>query len=142
MEKCSGCGGNRVPLELKATFQSSNKPIEDNQHWVRQIMAQCYVTGTTAAYLTRLEIMGNWRSIFGKKEEKALPENRKPTLSAYKLTFSQVEVDRNWEWLKDRRDKYLKILDTKKLLSMGIAIPPSQDWECGFCDYKGNECSQ
>ena len=131
----------RSPWELKATFQSSSRPIEENIHWVRQIMAQCYITGTTEAYLSRLEIMGNWKSI-GKKEEKNLPENRKPTLSAYKLTFTQDELDRNWTWMQDRRDKFVKILVTRELLPKIEAIPSGQSWECGWCRFREKECSQ
>ena len=128
-----------VPWELKATFQSSNKPIAENVHWIRQIMAQCYVTGSTIAYLSRLEIMGNWKSIFGKKEEKSLPENRKPTLSAHRLEFTQHELDANWLWLKCRRALYEAVLETGKLVPKINAIPSGQEWECSWCAYK-EEC--
>lgn len=128
------------PWELKATFQSSERPIAENVHWIRQIMGQCYVTKSTTAYLTRMEIMGNWKSIFGKKEEKSLPENRKPTLSAYRLEFSQDELERNWLWLLGRRDKFLAILESGQLLPKIEAIPSGQDWECSRCSYAGKEC--
>ena len=140
--RCAHCDAPLVPFELKATFQSSNKPIEENIHWIKQLLSQCYVAGTTEAYLSRLEIVGNWKSIFGKKEEKDLPENKKPTLSAYKLTFTQDELDRNWAWMQDRRDKFVKILVTKELLPKIEAIPSGQDWECGWCRFRGKECSQ
>lgn len=132
--------GLAIPWELKATYQSSNKPIIENLHWVRQICSQCYVTGTTTAKLSRLEICGNWKSIFGKKEEKNLPENSKPTLSAWELVFTQEEVDRNWEWMKQRRDQYLEIQRTGVLLPRSIAVAEGQAWECGFCVYDGGEC--
>jgi len=137
---CDELTADGFPWECKATFASSERPISESQAWVRQVMAQCYVNGTTTAYLTRLEIMGNWKSIFGKKEEKSLPENRKPTLSAFKLTFTQPELDRNWEWLCERRDLFQTLLDGGDLLPKVTAIPSGQDWECGYCAYKGGEC--
>ena len=128
------------PFELKCTYQSSNKPIEENMHWIRQIMAQCKVSDSTDAYLTRFEVMGSWKSIFGKKEEKNLPENSKPTLTAYRLLFTQNEIDFNWEWLKQRSTIYLNIRDTKELAPKVLAIPSGQDWECHWCSYQGGRC--
>jgi len=139
-----------VPWELKATFQSNTRPIEENIHWIRQIMAQCYVTGSCVAYLTRLEIMGDWKSIFKPKgfkdwsdeeQEKFQTEHRKPTLSAYRLEFTQEELDRNWAWLRERRDLFLQVLDTQKLLPKAVAIPSGQEWECGWCAYKEAGCN-
>jgi len=131
--------GKAVPWELKCTFQSSSKAIEENPHWVRQLMAQCYVQRSLVAYLSRLELMGNWKSIFGKKEEKQLPENEKPTLHAYKLTFTQDELDRNWAWLRERKELYLRIIETGELLPKAIALPSGQDWECLYCKFTA-EC--
>lgn len=139
------------PWELKATFQSNTRPIEENIHWIRQIMAQCYVVDSRAAYLTRLEIMGDWKSIFKPKgfkdwsdeeQEKFQTEHRKPTLSAYRLEFTREELDRNWGWLRDRRLLFLQVLDTQKLLPKVIAIPSGQEWECGWCGYKGGDCNE
>jgi len=134
---------NGVPWELKATFKSSERVIEEELSWLRQIMCQCKVTGTTSASLSRLEICGNWKSIFGKKEDKALPENQKPTLSAWSLTFSQTEIDANWEWMKERRDIYLQALAEGELLSQGVALPIGHAWECDekYCEFKGKECT-
>ncbi len=132
--------GIDVPWECKATFQSSERPIIENTAWIHQIMAQCYVAGTTGAKLTRLEIMGDWKSVFGKKEEKSKPEHRKPTLTAYHLEFSPDELCRNWEWLLGRAEKFRGILATKTPISMVDAIPSGQDWECGYCSFKGAEC--
>ncbi len=131
-----------VPFELKCTYQSSERPIEENTHWVHQIMAQCYVTGITTAYLTRFELMGNWKSIFGKKEEKRLPENARPTLHAYRLEFTKEELERNWQWLKDRRVLLLQVIETGKLLPKAIAIPNGQDYECEMCPFRGKECDK
>lgn len=129
------------PYELKATYQSSNKPIEDNINWIRQLMSQAYVGKSLEVYLTRLEIMGDWGSVFGKKEEKSLPEHRKPSLSAYHIRFELQELERHWEWMLERRDLFQKLLDGMPLLPMGIAVPKGNEFECGYCPYKGNLCA-
>ena len=130
------------PWELKATFQSSSRAISDNMFWLRQIMAQCHVMSCTEARLSRLEIMGNWKSIFGSKEEKALnlPENQRPTLSAYKLTFTKAELERNWKWMLERKRLFEKVLETGKLYPPRMALPDGQEFECQYCSYKGKEC--
>ena len=139
------CLNNGFPWELKATFQSSGKPIEENDSWVAQIKAQCYVQKVTTAYLSRLEIMGNWKSIFGKKEEKGLPENQKPTLHAYRLEFTQEELEDNWNWLVSRAELFKDLLkrrgeDTSEpLFPPPLSLPIGHEWECGFCEYK-KEC--
>lgn len=122
------------PWELKATFTSSERDISENDSWLKQIMAQCYVTKTLEARLTRLELMGNWKSIFGKREEKGKPENQKPTLSAFKLEFSQDELDSNWLWLRARKSLFDALLkDTAPLLHKGLALPEKHEWECDYC---------
>lgn len=135
-----------IPWELKATYQSSNRPIEENIHWIRQIECQCYVQGTTEAYLTRFELLGDWGSVYPKgKSKEERDANRKlsarPTLHAYKLSFTQEELDKNWQWFKDRRELFVKMLETKELLRTKVlALPPGGSWECGYCSYK-EECN-
>lgn len=128
-----------VPWELKATYQSAGKAIEENIHWLRQIMSQCYVTGTTAAYLSRFEIMGDWKWVFGKKEEKAVA--KRPTLHCFRLEFSKAELAHFWQgFMIPRRGLYVQILETGKLLPPAIALASGQEWECGWCAYRGKEC--
>lgn len=129
-----------MPWELKCTFQSNQKPVVENTAWVRQIMAQCKVSDKLSAKLSRLEIMGNWKSIFGKKEEKALPENQKPTLSAWSCTFSHSEIEKNWEWMISRKKIFEGLLEGSPLVVPMLALPPKQEWECGYCKFKGEEC--
>jgi len=133
------------PWELKASYQSSNKDISENLAWVRQIMAQCYVLESTTAYLSRLEIMGDWKSVFKPKdyklwnaEEKLVfdKEHSKPALHAYKLEFTREELDKNWEWLKERRDMFQELLDGAPLFPRLAALAPGMAWLCGYCKYK------
>jgi len=129
-----------VPWELKATYQSSNRPIEDNHAWIRQIKAQCYVKSCLTAYLSRFELAGDYGSFYPRgstKEEKNLyrEEHPRPTLHAYKLTFTPKELEDNWSWFKSRRVEYLKILETEELLKPILA------YECGYCHYQ-EECKR
>jgi hypothetical protein len=89
--------------------------------------------------------MGNWKSIFGKKEEKGLPENQKPTLHAFKLEFTQEELEDNWIWLVSRAELFKEMLDsrtddlTQILVPPALALPIGHEWECKDCDYQ-EEC--
>ena len=129
--------GLNIPWELKTTYQSCSKPIEENAHWIRQILGECYVTGTTTAKLTRLGIMGDWKWVFGKKEEKA--EAKHPTLQAWSITFEREELEQFWKWMQNRRDLYQEILATGRLLPKAIAVASGQAFECQWCKYK-EEC--
>ncbi len=142
------------PWELKCSYQSSTRPIEENLPWLKQIMSQCYVTNTTSARLSRMEIEGNYKGLFGKKildeegnvigNEKDLETSRRPTLSAWRLDFTAEELQRNWAWLIDRREKFVALLATngEHLLPRVVAIPSGQDYECERCSYRGNKCQE
>lgn len=130
-----------VPWECKATYQSSNKPIEDNIHWLRQCMAQCYVTGTTVAYLSRFQLMGNWSWIFSRDPE-IKAASKRPTLGAWYLKFTQKELDANWAWLKERKVLFEAILETGKYLPKVIALASGQTWECKYCKCQLLECKE
>lgn len=134
---------NSAPWELKATYQSSNRPIIENTHWLRQIMCQCKVMGVTEAYLSRFELMGNWKMRAPKdatEEEKKNYVFERPTLHAYRLTFTQDEIDKNWAWFLERKKAYEEMMETGELLPKVTALPPGQAWECDYCNYK-EECS-
>lgn len=129
------------PWELKDTDQASKKPIEDNIAWVRQLMAQCYVRKVLVGRLSRLENMGDWGWVYPrgstpeeKKESKA--KSKHPDLSVWKFEFTVKEIEKNWEWLCNRRDLFSKILETGELLSKAIALPPRQGYECDYCPYR------
>jgi hypothetical protein len=133
------CMDGDNPWELKCTFQSSERPIEENIGWIRQIMAQCHVAQTSQAYLSRLCVMGNWKSVFGKKEDKSLPENRKPTLGAYLLEFTPQELEANWNWLIKRRELFLKVLESGMPLARRQVLE-QDEWQCARCTFNGNRC--
>lgn len=133
-----------IPWELKATYQASTRPVEDSLHWIRQIEAQCYVTGTVTANLTRLEFMGDWGWVYPKgstPEEKKAHKlaSKHPTMSAWKLEFTQEELGKFWKWMLERKEIYEGILETGELVPKAIALASGMTWECGRCSYKG-EC--
>lgn len=134
------------PWELKDTDQSSNRPIEENIYQIRQVLAQCKVQKSLVGRLSRLENMGNWSWVYPKgstKEEKAKDKaaSEHPTLTAFKMTFTQQEVDANWQWLQERRRLFLGILETKALLPLSKALAGKEMlFECERCQYRGKEC--
>uniref|UniRef100_A0A6H1ZJM7 PD-(D/E)XK nuclease superfamily protein n=1 Tax=viral metagenome TaxID=1070528 RepID=A0A6H1ZJM7_9ZZZZ len=139
-----------VPWELKATYMSNTKPIEESLHFVRQIMNQCYVTGTTEAYISRLEIMGNWKWVYRPKDPvklQALVDQfgedwaKHPTLTAVKFEFTQDELDHHWQWMQKRKQQYEGVIRTNVLLPKAQALASGMDFECGFCEYK-EQCEQ
>jgi len=127
-----------APWEVKATFQSSSRDVSENTAWIHQLMAQCYTMGVAHAYLSRCEIMGDWK-IYGNKK-RGIPPSKHPTLSTYRYTFTPDELCKHWEWLKGRRDQFQKILDSQVLLPKIQAIPSGQTWECEKCSYNGAPC--
>jgi len=139
-----GVGDKLIPWELKSTDQSSGKPVEENIAWIKQIMAQCKVTNSLTAKLSRLENMGDWAWVFPrgatKEEKKANKLNSKhPTLSAWNIEFTQEEIDGNWEWLKRRREDFLTVREGF-LLPRAAALATGQEWECEYCPFNGVDC--
>ncbi len=136
-----------LPWELKATFQSTSRPVEENVPWLRQIMAQCYVTGTTQAKLTRFCLLGNWKWVYRPSKPEKIAELVKefgenwaehPILTAYDLTFTQEEIQRTWAWFLERKKLFQSILNTGKPLPKILALPSGQEYECSECEFKGD----
>lgn len=134
-----------VPWELKGTYQSSNKPILENVHWIRQVMAQCKVRNVTEAYLSRFELLGDWGSVYPKgKTPKEREENRRaskrPDLHVFRFVFTPTEIEGNWEWLKSRRAVFAQMIETNNLLPRISALAPNGEYECDYCAYNNLLC--
>jgi hypothetical protein len=69
--------------EWKATYTSSNRPIEFKKQWWIQIMSYLKGLGLTQATVRVLHICGNWRPSI-------------PCVKMYRATFNQREIDENW----------------------------------------------
>jgi len=137
-----------APWELKDTDQSSTKTIEENPYWVHQCMNQCYVLGTTTARLSRLENMGNWKWVYRPKDPVKIAAlvaqfgedwAEHPTISAWKLEFTQEELDRHWQWMLGRKQQFEEILRTSILLPKAKSLASGVEWKCGYCKYT-SEC--
>ena len=124
------CGSCLIPFELKASYQSSNRPIEDNIAWIRQVMSQCYVIGTSEARLSRFCLMGNWK----------IKEGERPTLQTVKLEFTPEELDRHWAWMRARKKLFEQVLADGKLLPKAISLPTGMTYLCNWCSY-GERCT-
>ncbi len=70
--------------EYKCTAKSSNSPVEDNISWMMQVKGYCKVLESTSCIFRILYLCGNYRDI------------RAPQYMAYRLDFTQTEIDENW----------------------------------------------
>ncbi len=96
-----------VVHEIKATYKSTKTVGEDaeafvknwkkNWMWLAQLMAYCRAKKTLHGWLHVLFLCGNYR----------FPIT--PQLRVYKITFTQEELDENWELLTDYRDERMGI---------------------------------
>uniref|UniRef100_A0A6M3JY41 PD-(D/E)XK nuclease superfamily protein n=1 Tax=viral metagenome TaxID=1070528 RepID=A0A6M3JY41_9ZZZZ len=130
---CPNCAKDiqPIPFELKATYSSSKRPIEDNISWVKQVMSECVVTGTTQAKLSRLCLMGDW----------VIKNGERPTLQAVDMQFTQEELDRHWAWMKERKVLFEQVLADGKLLPKAISLPAGMTYLCNWCSY-GERCHE
>lgn len=103
-------------LEVKST-RANPKRIEGgdwNERWMRQIKSYLKGVGETHADFAIVYII-------------------QAQLDAYRLTFSQFEIDTHWEWMKVRRDVWVKAKADKKSPK---AFHWNEKWECDECPYK------
>jgi hypothetical protein len=75
-------------VELKATWRSSARPLEDFWEWLTQFKAYCKMLGCTSTRLLVFYVNGDYK--------KSGPEYRDLTVS-----FGKQEIEDNWEMLKN-----------------------------------------
>ena len=97
--------------ELKTTRSAPGKWSDT---WVRQIAAYCYATEQLAYNLIVLHII-------------------QPQVKAYRLFFTQEELEEQWGDILSRKEVLTTALETQ--------TPPqefqwNEDWECAGCKYK------
>lgn len=150
--KCPCCGDivDAIPFEIKDTDQSSTRAIEENIAWVRQVMNQCYVVGSCTGKLSRMCNLGNWKWVYRPKDPvkiQALVDTfgkdwmEHPTLSAWRMDFTQDELDRHWKWMLSRKQLFEEILLSGKLLPKLQALASGTEWKCKWCKYV-EECER
>jgi CRISPR/Cas system-associated exonuclease Cas4 (RecB family) len=104
--------------EIKITWMSSNRPVEDMTQWIKQIKAYAYMAGVTEYDLVVLHIMGNWK----------FPVQ--PGMKVYTLKFTEEELKENWNSMLIK----LKIIDEAVKTHVLPLLDP-EDWECDRCSY-------
>lgn len=108
------------PGELKSTRISMKRdPYEFPITWKRQMLSYLKVTGKTEVSLAIIHLMGGYSPPF-------------PELRCWKGTFSQEEIDENWEWFLERKEIYVKAIEEN--------VAPTQfkyneEYECQYCRY-------
>lgn len=88
--------------------------------WMEYIKGGCYILGTNEYKLVVLYMLGNYKPSF-------------PLIDAETLTFSDDELEENWNYLLGRQAVYMR--------SLAENIPPQprsycKDWECKYCRYR------
>lgn len=100
-----------VHSELKTTRFSPGKWADT---WLRQIAAYCYATDQILYNLLVLHII-------------------QPALKAYRVLFTQEELEENWGEILARREILQGALDTQV---PPLAFTYNEPWECNGCKYK------
>lgn len=77
-----------VVVEMKLTFSSA--PPEDRFRWMAQVKAYCHMAGTNQCWMPVLYLSGR------------PPDAR---FKMHKLTFSQRELDENWQMILHAKEK-------------------------------------
>ena len=73
--------------EVKFTYKSASKPLDQQWMWLAQVKAYCAMLGLKKARLHVMYVNGDYKR----------GEGPKPTYVVYDLEFSEQEVQDNWE---------------------------------------------
>ena len=106
-------------VELKTTRMSSGKEGFP-ETWIEYIMGGCYMRGINTYNLSVLYMLGNYRPPF-------------PQIHSFILSFTDEELQNNWNYLMERKHIY-----SASLIMNKPPIPHMwcKDWECKNCRYK------
>ena len=104
-------------------------------HWIRQMMAYAHVWKRNTFYLVALFINGNYNS----KKEPAVPSGYEPVLDAFEITFTDAELEENWNWYSKRGKLLASALKLKK---MPPVTTRAYSWECSLCPYFSEFCAE
>lgn len=104
-------------LELKSTRAWPAKEGEEpkfSDSWIRQTQAYCKANGILQCDIAVIYI-------------------GKPDFRAYNVTYTQAEVDKNWDWIIKRKAIWESAMAT---MTVPKAYSTNEDWECKECTYK------
>lgn len=114
--------------EIKTSYFSSNKDISENEQYIRQIKAYCKAVGVLEFGLVVLYYLGDWSWVWKRKGKEV--NNRKPIMNTYKFTFTEDEINENWQTAKLKRDWLIQAIRS------GVPpLPIKLDYECKFCKW-------
>lgn len=110
--------------EFKSTRMSSKRPPEEfSEGWRRQVLGYLYCLrekdGAMEATLAVLFLMGNYAPPF-------------PELRCWRAKASWDEIRKNWRWLQERKEVYLRHHAEARLPE---PYKFCMDWECKNCRY-------
>jgi hypothetical protein len=107
-------------IELKSTRMSiKNVEEEFSPRWLRQVKGYLYAIGQRAVDIGVIYIIpGDFR--------------------VYRVTFTQMELDIHWDWMKKRRDVWNQAkIERQAPKAFAYNDGASRDsWECKSCQYK------
>lgn len=106
------------PADLKTTRMSPNgRKGEDGfqfpNGWVKQFAAYCKALGVLAFGVVVVHLI-------------------QPEIAAWRITFTQEELDSHWGWLIDRSNQ----LESMLAADNPAPFETNEDWECDGCRYK------
>lgn len=131
--------GVGVPLEMKATYYSSNDPVEEKApHYVAQLASYCKMAKVLMGTLCVFYINGPY-NLFRKEANKVRGADGKPvrsTLMVYDVEFSQDELDMWWGEMLYRKE----VLDQAGDNFSAVPLDLHHTWECDSCSLLGVVC--
>lgn len=94
---CDGISRKKSGLvivhEIKFTWKSMRKAIEDEWMWLTQLAAYCKAYGTTVGMIWPYYVNGTYN--FDMKESRIKP---------HRIEWTQEEIDENWDMLRNYAD--------------------------------------
>ena len=106
--------------ELKTTRLSAKKgPEELPATWIKQVLSYMKATGHREISLAVFYVMGNYVPPF-------------PMLKCWHGKASDIEVQANWNWMKDRKKVYIEHIEKKEVPRQ---YQWNEEWECANCRY-------
>ena len=106
-------------IEVKSTRKSMGKfNVMEMEHWLKQIKGYCKVMGKTEFDLVTFFVCGDYKPPFPKL---GIPKT---------LTFTPLEIEENWNTMKERK------IELDKALKNNVAPPfgTEMSWECEKCE--------
>lgn len=104
-------------IEVKSTRQSSRKfDLMGMEHWKRQALGYCKVLNKLEYDFVVFFVCGNYAPPF-------------PDFDCWKIIAEPEEVEENWRWILERRDRLEEALR--------LQTPPEpdcMDWEWDYCE--------